>query len=74
MTDKQKTLVTFLLDKSGSMASIKHDTMTAFNAYLDAMRQNDGIEFSLLQFDTNSVEKTCVGVPVAGAPPLTDQN
>lgn len=73
MTDK--TLVTFLLDKSGSMGSIKYDTMGAFNAYLDELRKSaDSIDFSLLQFDTISLEKTCVNEPVATAPALTDAN
>jgi hypothetical protein len=30
-----KTLVTFLLDRTGSMQSIKADTIGGFNAYLD---------------------------------------
>jgi hypothetical protein len=65
------TLVTFLLDKSGSMGAIRDDTISAFNAYLGELQQEpDGIVFSLLQFDSNSVDVTCRNVPVGKAAPL----
>ena len=34
----QCTLVTFLLDETGSMESIKDDTIGGFNAYLGSLR------------------------------------
>ena len=65
-----KTLVTFLLDRTGSMQAIKTDTMGAFNAYLETLKTSGApIEFSLVQFD-----KTCLNVAVADAPELTDAN
>ena len=56
MADENKpaatTLVTFLLDRTGSMQSIKDDTIGAFNAYLETLKKKGGgIEFSFLQFD-----------------------
>lgn len=70
-----KTLVTFLLDRTGSMAIIKNDTIGAFNTYLETL-QKDGadIAFTLLQFDSVGLDKVCVNVPVAEAPKLTDDS
>lgn len=66
------TLVTFLLDRTGSMEAIKDDTIGGFNAYLSALKADgEGIEFSLLQFDSMSIDKLCVNTPVADVAPLT---
>ena len=70
----QKTLVTFLLDRTGSMESIKDDTIGAFNAYVGGLQQNaDLIDFTFVQFDSQSLDKVCVRVPVSKAP-LLDKN
>ena len=71
-----RTLVTFLLDRTGSMQAIKNDTIGAFNAYLDGLQgdKKAKIDFSLIQFDSVSLDKTCVAIPVADAPKLTDDN
>jgi hypothetical protein len=78
MTENAKpaatTLVTFLLDRTGSMQSIKDDTIGAFNAYLESLKKNgDGIEFSLLQFDSISIDKICVNRPISEVDALTDE-
>jgi hypothetical protein len=68
-----RTLVTFLLDRTGSMEAIRDDTIGGFNAYLDTLK-GDGaanIEFSLVQFDSMSIDKICVAVPVAHVEKLT---
>jgi len=67
------TLVTFLLDRTGSMESIKDDTIGAFNANLATLQKGGaGIEFSFLQFDSISLDTMCVNRPVAEVAPLTD--
>ena len=67
------TLVTFLLDRTGSMQSIKDDTIGAFNAYLSTLKKDPaGIEFSFLQFDSISLDKVCVNTPVGAVAPLTE--
>jgi hypothetical protein len=38
MTDPQRTLVAVLLDRSGSMQTIKSDTEGGFNAFIDRQR------------------------------------
>lgn len=68
-----RTLVTFLLDRTGSMEAIRDDTIGGFNAYLDGLK-SDGdanIDFTLVQFDSVSIDKICVAVPVAEVSKLT---
>lgn len=72
---KQKTLVSFLLDRTGSMSSIKADTIGGFNAYIDTLKK-DGrglIDFTFLQFDSVSIDKVHVGVPIKDVVPLTEE-
>jgi len=56
-TDKQtktKTLVTLLLDRSGSMETVRDDTIGAINAYVDGLRASgDDFRFSLLTFTSD---------------------
>jgi hypothetical protein len=68
----QRTLVTFLLDRTGSMETIKDDTIGAFNAYLDGLQKSGApIELTLVQFDSMSIDKVYVATPVAQVPRLT---
>lgn len=68
-----RTLVTFLLDRTGSMEAIRDDTIGGFNAYLDGLKGNGdaNIDFTLVQFDSVSIDKICVAVPVAEVAKLT---
>src|SRR5882672_1726210 len=71
----QKTLVTFLLDRTGSMMAIKQDTIGGFNAYLEGLTEGDAAddtEFTFVQFDSVSIDKVCVGKPVKEVDKLTD--
>ena len=62
----QRTLVTFLLDETGSMESIKDDTIGGFNSYLSTLKASgEPIDFTLLKFDSRRIEKVCVAVPIA---------
>jgi hypothetical protein len=66
MTDTETTLVTFLLDRSGSMGHIWDETIGGFNVYLEALQKGgEPIKFTLLQFDTGGIDKCCVAEPVA---------
>jgi hypothetical protein len=70
-----KTLVTFLLDRTGSMESIRDDTIGAFNTYLDTLKQGDSsIYFTLIQFDSIGVDKLHVNQPVKDVPRLTREH
>jgi hypothetical protein len=67
-----KTLVTFLLDRTGSMEAIRDDTIGAFNTYLDTLkRDSEGLYFTLIQFDSMGVDKLYVNEPVKNVPQLT---
>lgn len=69
MTDT--TLVTFLLDRSGSMGKIWDETIGGFNVYLEALQKSRmAIKFTLLQFDTGGIDKCCVAEPVENVKPL----
>ena len=61
------TLVTFLLDRSGSMDVARDDTIGAFNTYVDDLKGGDSAEilFNLVLFDSHSLDKVCVRKPVA---------
>src|SRR5215468_82268 len=68
----QRTMVTFLLDETGSMESIKDDTIGGFNSYLDSLKAEAApIDFTLIKFDSRRIEKVCVAVPVSQVAELT---
>jgi hypothetical protein len=53
MTDPRKALIAVLLDRSGSMESIKSDTEGGFNAFIAEQRKQPGeVNVTLAQFDT----------------------
>ena len=67
------SLVTFLLDRSGSMQSIKEATIEGFNGYIAALKAETEatILFAFLTFDSQSLDKVCVALPIADVKPLT---
>lgn len=68
--NKKKTLVNFILDKSGSMLSVKTPTMNGFNEYIQELRKKeDDFSFSLTLFDT-SVETVSSNIPLKKAKEL----
>jgi hypothetical protein len=70
MTDIHKTHIYFLLDRSGSMSSIKTATEEGFAAFIGEQRAGDGeCSVSLAQFD-NEYEVVFSSTPVAEVPPL----
>ena len=67
-----RTLVTVLLDRTGSMEPIRDDTIGAFNAYLEGMQKGGApIDFTFVQFDSVSIDKIYVQTPVGQVPRLT---
>lgn len=70
-----KTLVTFVLDKSGSMQSCYAATVEAFNAYISELKKEpDDLAFSLIQFDTVSIETTWKNAPLSDVTGLGPDN
>lgn len=70
----QDSLVTLLLDRTGSMQDIKAETIGAFNAYLEELKKEpEGLYFTFIQFDSQSIDKVYVNEPIAKIAPLTDE-
>jgi hypothetical protein len=70
MTDPQRSLIAMLLDRSGSMESIKSDTEGGFNAFIEEQRKEPGeAKVTLAQFDTQ-YEVVYANRPIADVPPL----
>jgi len=70
MTDPSLTHLYFLLDRSGSMASIKAETEAGFDAFIAEQRTAAGrCQVTLAQFD-NEFEQVYAALPVAQVPPL----
>lgn len=61
-------VIGFLLDETGSMQSIKDDTIGGFNSYLDTIQTEyrGPVNFSLVKFDSNRHERVCDGAPFDG--------
>lgn len=72
---KPTSLVTFLLDRSGSMRSCQAATIEAFNGFLSGLKEEKDAEitFSFLQFDSVSFDKCCVNSPIAQVPDLSTE-
>jgi hypothetical protein len=70
MTDPNLTHIYFLLDRSGSMESIRTDTEGGFNAFIREQQQTPGeCRVTLAQFDDH-YEEVYLDRPVGEVPPL----
>ncbi|WP_101948003.1 vWA domain-containing protein [Mycobacterium sp. 3519A] len=73
MSNSDRTLLVFLLDRSGSMQSIKSDVEGGFAAFIDEQRQAPGeCAATLAQFDTQ-YEVVYHQIPVGEVPALNLQ-
>ncbi len=68
------TYIAVILDRSGSMAGVKHDTIGGFNAFLEEQRKAPGEAlFTLVQFgNPRDFLETEVEVPFDRVPPLNE--
>lgn len=74
-TIRKTTLVSFLLDETGSMQSIKDDTIGGFNEYVETLKTSAGdILFSLVSFNSSRTERRYVAEPIADIAPLTGRD
>ena len=70
MTDQNLTHIYLLLDRSGSMQSIKADTEGGFAAFVEEQKRTPGAcRVTLAQFD-NHYEVVYADRPIADVPPL----
>ena len=74
MTRPDLTDVTLVLDRSGSMSSVKAATIEAFNSFLESQCRGEGsANLSLVQFD-DRYEPLYAARRIAKAPLLTDRS
>lgn len=69
--NKGPTVVNFILDKSGSMDSMRDAVVSGFNEYVDNLRKQKNLLFSFTLFDSDEIEKRYVAEPVKTVVPLT---
>lgn len=75
MTEQKKTFVTFVLDETGSMQSIKDDTIGGFNHYVGKLRSSkENFAFTLIKFDSNKHVVVHRAVPIADVAELTTES
>jgi uncharacterized protein YegL len=68
-----KTDMTVLLDRSGSMQSIKDDTIGGFNEFLKTtQKEQPEATISLVQFDSQGYDRVIDAKPLTQAEPMTD--
>jgi hypothetical protein len=64
--------VAVILDRSGSMGSIRDDTIGSFNTFVDDLKKQQGRTLlTLVQFDTEGIETVYDSIPIQEVTPLT---
>lgn len=72
----ETTLVAFLLDRTGSMETVKKETIGGFNGYLDELAKKPeakSVLFHMTQFDSQSIDRVHDCVPLNRVARLTDE-
>lgn len=72
----KKTLVSFLLDETGSMGVCRDTTISAFNEYVQSLRNDPDsrFRFTLVKFNSNHVTTVCNGAKLSDVPELNHEN
>ena len=70
------TWAVLVLDETGSMLVCKAETISGYNAYVDALRKSKDKDmlFTLVKFDSISIRTVQDGVPIRDAVKLDDKN
>lgn len=70
------TFVSFLLDETGSMQSIKDDTIGGFNEYVNTLKKDakGKIKFTLVKFDSSHQTAVYEAADISEVEPLTEEN
>ena len=66
-----RTYVCFILDESGSMDACKAQVLSGYREYLQGLRAQGDVFFSLTKFNTACIA-VHVAVPIASVPDLTE--
>ena len=71
--NKNLTELVFLLDRSGSMASMQNEAIGGFNSFLEEQKKVEGeAKLTMVLFD-NQYELLCSGKDIKNCEPLTDK-
>jgi Mg-chelatase subunit ChlD len=71
---KDATHIAVLLDRSGSMADIKDETISGFNCFLEKQKAaGDNATLTLVQFDTEGTDVVHESKPILEVPDLNHQ-
>lgn len=75
LTKKKSVLVNFILDKSGSMQSVKSATISGANEYIQSLKNDKKVDYklTLTLFDTN-VSKLFDNQPLSNVDAFTESN
>jgi hypothetical protein len=69
---KPPMLVSFVLDETGSMQTIKAATIDGFNEFVSGLRKAaEPVLFTLVKFNSGKIETVYAGVPVVQVADLT---
>lgn len=70
---KNETYIAVLLDRSGSMSSVKSDTIGGYNEFVDEQhRAGDNCRLTLVQFDSQAIDTVHENLPIREVPHLTN--
>ncbi|NIP23783.1 MAG: VWA domain-containing protein, partial [Phycisphaerae bacterium] len=67
----KKKYVSFILDETGSMLSVKDQTISGYNEYLDTLKQEKDVLFTLTKFNSAKVEVVYDAVKIKDVELLT---
>ena len=73
---KKRMLVSFVLDETGSMGSVKGQTISGFNEYVGALRSSkkaDRVRFTLTKFNSAKTEIVHDGAKLGSVKDLTNE-
>lgn len=75
MKKKKFNKIVFLLDETGSMDSIKTDTIGGFNTFLEKQQKHDKeMKFTLTLFNSSKIEKRYKNEPIKNVEKLNEKN
>ncbi len=73
----ETTVITMVVDESGSMSPLREPTQSGFNEYVQTLQttmKDEPVYFSAILFDTRGIRKLQVGAPLKDAVKLGDDN
>ncbi len=67
---KKKVSVCLVLDETGSMETVREQTISGYNEYLASLKKQGNMAFTLVKFDSSKVETVHDAIPIEDVPEL----